>query len=152
MKPKIYMFATLLLLGFSGEPLSKQSSQPMVTPCIKWDVVPGFVANKRQSERLFVHAYKWVKEEYPDVAVPCLNVRVGVPCPDATLTRGCWNLSTRTVYLHQWEPGSAAYIFQATVYSALWNLVKRDEVTEQSQRALNEDTADFLDYVEGSNE
>jgi len=141
------LFFILGLLLFMLYAALQAAPQTVVTPCIKWDVVPGFVVNKKQTERLYIEAFKWVQEIHPQVSVPCLNVRVGVPCPDATLLQGCWNLSTRTVYLPQWEPGSAASVYQATVYSALWNLVKREEVVSQAKRALDEDTRYFLDYV-----
>lgn len=117
---------------------------------ITWNIESGQEINKRQAERLYLDAYRWVDENVSrrkGTAPPYIVVHVGKPCPDENSKGPCVNPVTGEIYLPKWENASPAAIAQGTISTMLLHLLDAKEITRTAERLLLEDRSVYLDFM-----
>ena len=137
--------ATLFI--FAGIALAED--EPTKPACLKWDVTTVQTVNKRQSVRLYMEAVHWVASKFTGetIVMPCITVHVGSSCPDGAVGNLCVSPVTGDLYLPKWQEDSSAAIAQATVMTAMMQLVNRDEVRKMAGLLLAADKRDFYDAL-----
>lgn len=122
-------------------------------PCIEWKVKSNRPVNKRQAERLYGEACRWVEANVafnPGQHRPCVIVNVGEPCPDTRTQGACVNPVTGELFIPKWEATSAGTVAQGTISTMLLHLLDAQEITKAAEGLLTEDSKSFLDFVQGS--
>jgi len=119
-------------------------------PCIEWNIKPNQQVNRRQAERLYGEACRWVTENIPTQkkpSWPCIVVKVGHPCPDPAKKGPCANPVTGEIFIPKWQSASAATVAQGTISAMLLHLLEPSEITRLAAKFLSEDESVFFDVL-----
>ena len=119
-------------------------------PCIEWNIKPNQQVNRRQAERLYGEACRWVTENIPTrkkPSWPCIAVKVGQPCPDPAQKGSCVNPVTEEIFIPTWQSASAATVAQGTISIMLLHLLEPNEITRIAAKFLSEDESGFFDVL-----
>lgn len=117
-------------------------------PNILWDVKDGHEVNKPQTERLYLEACRWVEDRfgYPKQTLrPVLTIHVGESCPDPRIADACQTSKLGELYIPKWDEGAPGYVVQATLMSALLQLMSRQELLTTTRDLLADDLRNFMD-------
>ena len=115
---------------------------------LHWIVKSGQDVNKPQAERLYVEACRWIENRFGSEGKairPTLAVHVGKPCPNPEISGACLNPVLRELYIPKWDEASAGAVTQATLVTALLQLMDRHELQRVARVLLEDDGKNFLD-------
>ena len=155
--PAISVIIGLLVFSFFGTitargQMSTRDADTAVSaaPCIEWRIKSNEPVNKRQAERLYDEACRWVEEKFAPMKGhrrPCMVVSVGAPCPDARIKGPCANPIIGELYIPEWQQTSPATVAQGTISTMLLHLFDAKEITRAVEGFLSEDSRGFLDLM-----
>ena len=122
-------------------------------PCIEWNVKSDRPVNKRQAERLYGEACRWVEANVafnPGQRRPCVIVNVGEPCPDTRIQGSCANPVTGELFIPKWEATSAGTVAQGTISTMLLHLFNGKEITKVVEGLMAESRRHFSTACRGA--
>ena len=151
MKLIVIFTALLVFSSFAENGFAEQHEElGSAKPCIEWSVQPNQHVDRRQAERLYAEACRWVKENIvtgKPLNSPCVKIIVGRPCPEKNSSGPCANPVAGEIYIPTWTPVSAGTVAQGTIAAMLLHLLDSKEITAIVQKLLNEDVSAFLDLL-----
>src|SRR5258706_8425187 len=144
------MLAILFISFFLPKFPAQTADIDVDSPCLKGDIKADQTVNKRQSNRLYLEAARWLEMKFHPQGKPlrpCLTVHVGASCPLSEPGRTCVSPAQGDVYIPKWDDAASALVAQATVITGLQQLVTHQEIKQLSATLLTEDRKDFADVM-----
>lgn len=137
---KLSLLLAAMLLVATAQLVAEQQSH------ILWVINDGEEVDKPQAERLYAEACRWIEERFESrkAVRPNLTVYVGRACPDPEIDEACLSVGLGEVYIPTWNDTAPGMITNATLATAMFHLMDKNEMRNVVQHILNDDARNFV--------